>query len=193
MVIDLGSGSCGTPEDSFTDNVVYLLGGKNEGSFQACRLLIGCGKYGSIWPAVSLYVRHARVCANMRPMRRHADRCDLFPRQALYTDQQGVRTCVRPCVCVVTLETERRREGEGEPGWCTQARAHLVRHYTNKEWQPGRKGERGGGPRKWVMKRAIRETRQSRELIERWGGGVRIRVGVYYKLYLHEHCVESGL
>lgn len=109
MVIDLGSRSCGTPEDSFTDNVVYLLGRRNEGSFQSCHLLIGCGKYGSIWPAVSLYVRHTRVCVNI--MRRRADRCVLFPRQVLYTDQQRVRTCVRPCVCVITLE--RRREGGG--------------------------------------------------------------------------------
>lgn len=113
VVIDLGSRSCGTPEDSFTDNVVYLLGRRNEGSFQSCHLLIGCGKYGSIWPAVSLYVRHTRVCVNI--MRRRADRCVLFPRQVLYTDQQRVRTCVRPCVCVITLE-RRREGGGGEPG-----------------------------------------------------------------------------
>lgn len=93
MVIDLGSRSCGTPEDSFTDNVVYLLGGRNEGSFQSCHLLIGCGKYGSIWPAVSLYVRHACVCVRKHDATPCRQMCLVSPPSTVYRSATRAHVC----------------------------------------------------------------------------------------------------
>lgn len=64
--------------------------------------------------------------------------------------------------CLSTFGGAEKRNGRGRGGWGYLGWEHLVWHYINKEWQPGKTGERGWGAWNWIRKMAIREACQSR-------------------------------
>lgn len=77
----------------------------------------------------------------------------------LYT---RVRSHAFVLFCLSTFGGGEKRNGRGRGGWGYLGWEHLVWHYINKEWQPGKTGERGWGAWNWIRKMAIREACQSR-------------------------------